>query len=169
MGMSAGAKCLRPEKGLQHRRFALAAKASKAPKTLEGGRQLAGWRGIPPHMEKCLQCLRAGARLNCLTTGQCLSSPKAVWGRSGRPALPEQLGALAGALVNAFEDDGAVLEVDHDAEVGVRVRVDGVDDLTACQRRSKNASVCRSKNTSVLLARRPRTGGLFLRHQAWVG
>ena len=30
--MSAGAKCLRPEKCLQHRRYALAAKASKAPK-----------------------------------------------------------------------------------------------------------------------------------------
>ena len=33
---------------------------------------------------------------------------------------------------------------------------------TMCQRRSKNTSVCRRENTSVLLARRPRTGGLFL-------
>jgi hypothetical protein len=56
---------------------------------------------------------------------------KGSLGAERAPVLPEQLGALAGALVNAFEDDGAVLEVDHDAEVGVRVRVDGVDDLTA--------------------------------------
>ena len=33
----------------------------------------------------------------------------------------------------------------------------------ACQRRSKNTSVCRRENTSVLLARRPRTEGLFLK------
>ena len=26
-----------------------------------------------------------------------------------------------------------------------------------------------AENTSVMLARRPRTGGLFFRHQAWVG
>src|SRR5665811_1789939 len=38
-----------------------------------------------------------------------------------------------------------------------------------CQRRSKNASVCRSKNTSVTLAKSPRTGGLFVGHQASVG
>jgi len=38
-----------------------------------------------------------------------------------------------------------------------------------CQRRSKNASVRRSKSTSVTLARRPPTGGLFVKHQAWVG
>ena len=38
-----------------------------------------------------------------------------------------------------------------------------------CQRRSKNASAGRSKNTSAMLAGRPRTGGLFFGHQAWVG
>ena len=41
---------------------------------------------------------------------------------------------------------------------------------TVCQRRSKNASVCRSKNASMMGAKGPRTGGLFFwRHQAWVG
>ena len=33
--------------------------------------------------------------------------------------------------------------------------------VTVCQRRSKNASACRSKNTSVMLARRPPNRGPF--------
>ena len=41
--------------------------------------------------------------------------------------------------------------------------------FTQCQRRSKNASAGRSKNTSVMLARRPPKLGSFVRHQAWVG
>jgi integrase len=49
------------------------------------------------------------------------------------------------------------------------LRADSLENGPKCQRRSKNASVCRSKNTSVTAARRPRTGGLFVRHQAWVG
>jgi hypothetical protein len=43
------------------------------------------------------------------------------------------------------------------------------DSIMRCQRRSKNASAGRSKNTSAMLAGRPRTGGLFFGHQAWVG
>ena len=38
-----------------------------------------------------------------------------------------------------------------------------------CQRHCKDASVFRSKNTSVMLARRPPNWGPFLQHQAWVG
>jgi hypothetical protein len=38
-----------------------------------------------------------------------------------------------------------------------------------CQRRSKNASVFRRENTSMMLARRPRIGGRLFRYQAWVG
>ena len=41
--------------------------------------------------------------------------------------------------------------------------------IQPCHRRSKNASAGRSKNTSAMLAGRPRTGGLFFGHQAWVG
>ena len=40
------------------------------------------------------------------------------------------LDALADALVNAFEDDGALLELDREAEVGIGVRVDGVNMLS---------------------------------------
>jgi hypothetical protein len=59
---------------------------------------------------------------------------------------------------------------------GIRVEVvamSGFSDLLRmildCQRRSKNASAGRSKNTSAMLEGRPRTGGLFFGHQAWVG
>ena len=38
-----------------------------------------------------------------------------------------------------------------------------------CQRHSKNASAGRSKNTSLMLARRPPDPGAFVRHQAWAG
>jgi hypothetical protein len=41
--------------------------------------------------------------------------------------------------------------------------------VSPCQRQSKNASAGRSKNTSVMLAGRPRNWGLLFRHQAWVG
>jgi hypothetical protein len=42
---------------------------------------------------------------------------------------------------------------------------DGTDAAVAdCQRRSKNASAGRSKNTSAMLAIRPPNWGLFLRH-----
>ena len=39
----------------------------------------------------------------------------------------------------------------------------------SCQRRSKNASAGRSKNTSAMLARRPPNWGPFVRHQTWAG
>jgi hypothetical protein len=39
---------------------------------------------------------------------------------------------------------------------------------TGCQRRREHASARRSKNTSMRLAEGPRTGGLFIRGQAWV-
>lgn len=42
-------------------------------------------------------------------------------------------------------------------------------DLDNCQRRSKNASASRSKNTSRSRHEGPRTGGFFFSHQAWVG
>jgi hypothetical protein len=41
--------------------------------------------------------------------------------------------------------------------------------VMSCQRRSKNASARRNKNTSMMVARRPRTGGFFVSHQVWVG
>src|SRR6266581_3831015 len=40
---------------------------------------------------------------------------------------------------------------------------------TKCQRRSKNASAGRSKNTSAMLARRPPNWGPFVSHQTWAG
>ena len=39
----------------------------------------------------------------------------------------------------------------------------------ACQRRRDHASARRREDASMMTARRPRTGGLFVRHQAWVG
>jgi hypothetical protein len=56
---------------------------------------------------------------------------KGSLGAQRAPILPKHLDALADALVNAFEDDGALLELDRDVKVGIGVRVDGVDDLTA--------------------------------------
>ena len=41
--------------------------------------------------------------------------------------------------------------------------------IETCQRRSKNASAGRSKNTSAMLARRPPNWGPFVRHQTWAG
>ena len=41
--------------------------------------------------------------------------------------------------------------------------------ISLCQRRSKNASAGRSKNTSAMLARRPPNWGPFVRHQTWAG
>src|ERR1035437_6666790 len=38
-----------------------------------------------------------------------------------------------------------------------------------CQRRRDHASARRREDASMMTARRPRTGGLFVRHQAWVG
>ena len=130
--MSAGAKCLRPEKCLQHRRFALAAKASKAPKAYLRRGSSTCWLARDSTSYGKMPSVPSGWRPAELPNdGSVPLVAKGSLGAERAPVLPEQLGALAGALVNAFEDDGAVLEVDHDAEVGVRVRVDGVDDLTA--------------------------------------
>ena len=55
---------------------------------------------------------------------------KGSLGAQRAPVLPKHLDALADALVNAFEDDRALLELDRESEVGIGVRVDGVNMLS---------------------------------------
>ena len=74
-------------------------------------------------------------------------------------ADPQEIALLLYQLIQAAEK-----EAEKEASAsGVGLQYD------RCQRRSKNASAGRSKNTSAMLARRPPNWGPFVRHQTWAG
>ena len=69
------------------------------------------------------------------------------------------------AIVDKQQIAGAV----RTKSVQAAIPDDEIIAVARCQRRSKNASASRSKNTSMSRHEGPRTGGFFFSHQAWVG
>src|SRR6202158_1294773 len=87
--------------------------------------------------------------------------------RSKAPERPK-LGPLVPVIDAILEADKTALPKQRHTAKRIFERL-LIEHVYACQRRRKSASVSRSKNTSVKLARRAGNLALFSRHQACVG